>query len=155
MIDVEVHCTYNGLRRSIEEDNMMSITKIEGIGASYASKLRRVGVRSTKSLLKAGANKRGRADLSKRTGISETLILEWVNLADLMRIKGIGEEYSDLLEEAGVDTVKELRVRRPDNLYQALVKANKEKRLVRRIPSQRAVKNWVQQAKKLPPLVTH
>jgi predicted flap endonuclease-1-like 5' DNA nuclease len=134
---------------------MTSITTIEGIGPSYAARLRRVGIRTTESLLKAGAKKRGRANLSKQTGISETLILEWVNLADLMRIKGIGEEYSDLLEEAGVDTVKELRVRRPDHLYQAIVKANEKKRLVRRIPSQRAVKSWIQQAKKLPPLVTH
>ncbi len=134
---------------------MTSIMSIEGIGASYATKLRRAGIRTTKSLLKAGANKRGRADLSKQTGISETLILEWVNLADLMRIKGIGEEYSDLLEEVGVDTVKELRVRRPDNLYQAIVEVNEKKRLVRRIPSQRAIKRWIQQAKKLPPLVTH
>ena len=117
--------------------------------------MRRVGIRTTESLLKAGASKRGRADLSKRAGISETLILEWVNLADLMRIKGIGEEYSDLLEEAGVDTVKELRVRRPDHLYQAMVKVNVKKRLVRRIPSQRAVKSWIQQAKKLQPIVTH
>ncbi|HEY46189.1 MAG: ferredoxin [Anaerolineae bacterium SM23_ 63] len=134
---------------------MTSITSVEGIGSSYATKLRRVGIRTTEKLLDAGANKRGRADLAKRSGISETLILEWVNLADLMRIKGIGEEYSDLLEEAGVDTVKELRVRRPDHLYQAIIKANEVKRLVRRVPSQRAVKNWVQQAKKLPPLVTH
>jgi hypothetical protein len=134
---------------------MTSITTIEGIGASYAVRLRRIGIRTTKSLLNAGATKRGRADLSRRTGISETLILEWINLADLMRIKGIGEEYSDLLEEAGVDTVKELRVRRPDHLYQAIVKVNEKMRLVRRIPSQRAVKSWVQQAKKLPPLVTH
>jgi predicted flap endonuclease-1-like 5' DNA nuclease len=134
---------------------MTSIPTIEGIGPSYAARLRRVGIRTTENLLKAGASKRGRADLSKRTGISETLILEWVNLADLMRIKGIGEEYSDLLEEAGVDTVKELRVRRPDNLYQAIVNTNVKKRLVRRIPSQRAVKSWIQQAKKLKPLVTH
>jgi len=134
---------------------MASITTIEGIGPSYATRLRRVEIRTTKNLLKAGAKKRGRANLSKRTGISETLLLEWVNLADLMRIKGIGEEYSDLLEEAGVDTVKELRVRRPDHLYQAIVKVNLNKRLVRRIPSQRAVKSWIQQAKKLPPLVTH
>lgn len=134
---------------------MTSIRNIEGIGASYATRLRRVGVRTTKNLLKAGADKRGRADLSKRSGISETLILEWINLADLMRIKGIGEEYSDLLEEAGVDTVKELRVRQPDHLYQAIVEVNKDKRLVRRIPSQRMIKNWIQQAKRLPPLVTH
>ena len=155
MIDAEVHCTYNGLPHSIEEGKMTSITTIEGIGLSYAARLRRVGLRTTESLLKAGASKRGRADLSKRTGISETLILEWVNLADLMRIKGIGEEYSDLLEEAGVDTVKELRVRRPDHLYQTIVKTNEKKRLVRRIPSQRAVTSWIQQAKKLQPLVTY
>jgi predicted flap endonuclease-1-like 5' DNA nuclease len=155
VIDGEVFSPYNGLTYSIEEGKMTSISAIEGIGPSYATRLRRAGIRTTESLLKAGAKKRGRVDLSKRTGISETLILEWVNLADLMRIKGIGEEYSDLLEETGVDTVKELRVRRPDHLYQAIVTTNENKRLVRRLPSQRVVKNWIQQAQKLPPLVTH
>jgi predicted flap endonuclease-1-like 5' DNA nuclease len=83
------------------------------------------------------------------------LILEWVNLADLMRIKGVGEEYSDLLEEAGVDSVKELRNRRADNLTKAMQEVNAKKKLVRRPPSEKEVTDWIAQAKKLPPVVSH
>ena len=133
----------------------MKLEVIEGIGSSYAKKLRAVGVRSTGELLKSGAAKKGRADLADKTGISETLILEWVNLADLMRIKGIGEEYSDLLEEAGVDTVKELRNRRADNLHAAIVEVNAKKNLVRRPPALKSVENWIKQAKELPPIVKY
>ncbi len=133
----------------------MNIEKIEGIGPKYASMLRNVGIRTTGALLKAGASKNGREDLAAKSGISETLILEWVNLADLMRIKGIGEEYSDLLEEAGVDTVKELRNRVPENLHQKMLETNRMKRLVRRPPSLKETKSWVTQAKNLPPKVTY
>ena len=134
---------------------MARILDIEGIGKKYARKLHDVGVHSTSRLLDIGATRRGREDLAEHTGISEKLILEWVNLADLMRIKGIAEEYSDLLEEAGVDTVKELRNRVPEKLYQALVQINQEKELVRRLPSLRHVKSWVDQAKKIPPKITY
>ena len=134
---------------------MTRIIDIEGIGATYASKLNRVGVRTTKRLLSVAAHKQGREDLAEQTGIPEKLILEWVNLADLMRIKGVGEEYSDLLEEAGVDTVKELRNRNPENLYTSILKTNEQKRLVRRTPSLNQIKSWVKQAKSLPPMVTH
>jgi predicted flap endonuclease-1-like 5' DNA nuclease len=134
---------------------MPRILDIEGIGSKYAKKLNDVGVRSTTRLLDIGATKHGREDLAEHTGIAEALILEWVNLADLMRIKGIAEEYSDLLEEAGVDTVKELRKRVPENLYPRLVKINQEKHLVRRLPSKKEVVSWVKQAKKLPPKITY
>ena len=134
---------------------MARIIDIEGIGPTYASRLKRVGIRTTERLLNVAAHRQGRKDLAKLTSISETLILEWVNLADLMRIKGIAAEYSDLLEEAGVDTVKELRNRRPGNLYQALVEINTKKRLVRRLPSRRVVDSWVKQAKILPPIITY
>ena len=134
---------------------MARIIDIEGIGPTYASRLKRVGVRTTERLLNVAAHRQGRKDLAKLISISETLILEWVNLADLMRIKGIAAEYSDLLEEAGVDTVIELRNRRPDNLYQALVEINAKKRLVRRLPSRRGVDSWVKQAKTLPPIITY
>jgi len=133
----------------------VKIEKIEGIGPKFAKKLVGIGIRSTGALLKAGATAAGRQDVAAKSGISETLILEWVNLADLCRIKGIGEEYSDLLEEAGVDTVKELRNRRPDNLYKAIIETNKMKKLVRRPPSQKMVEGWVAQAKTLPPVVTY
>jgi len=134
---------------------MAKIADIEGIGPKFAKKLQAVGVRSTGRLLQIGADKRGRKDLAEETGISEKLVLEWVNLADLMRVKGIGEEYSDLLEEAGVDTVKELRNRSPENLFAALVEVNEKKALVRRLPSSKQVKLWVTQAKKLPPVVKY
>ena len=134
---------------------MARIIDIEGIGPVYTGKLRRIGIKTTGRLLKLAASRQGRRNLSERTGISEKLILEWVNLADLMRIKGIGEEYGDLLEEAGVDTVKELRNRRPYNLYQALIETNIKKHLVRRLPSRRAVESWITQAKTLPPVLTY
>jgi predicted flap endonuclease-1-like 5' DNA nuclease len=134
---------------------MVRIIDIEGIGLNFQGKLLEVGVRSTARLLQVGATRRGRKDLSENTGISEKLILEWVNLADLIRINGIGEEYSDLLEEAGVDTVKELRNRDPIKLLQTMSELNEEKNLVRRLPSIRQVTNWVKQAKTLPPIVKY
>ncbi len=133
----------------------MNIKKIEGIGTTYTTKLSNVGVKTTERLLKDGASKAGRMDMAAKSGISETLILEWVNLADLMRVKGVGEEYSDLLEEAGVDTVKELRNRVAGNLHQAMLDTNMKKRLVRRPPSLSMVKRWVAEAKQLPPIVEY
>lgn len=133
----------------------MKIEAIEGIGPVFAKKLRANGVRSTGELLKRGATKKGRVELGEGTGISETLILEWVNLADLMRIQGVGEEYSDLLEEAGVDSVKELRNRNAVNLYEKILEVNAKQKLVRRPPSQAMVEGWVKQAKSLDPVVTH
>jgi predicted flap endonuclease-1-like 5' DNA nuclease len=132
---------------------MAKIINIEGIGSKYAKKLINYGIGTTDRLLLVAAHKRGREDLAEQTKIPEKLILEWVNLADLIRIKGIGEEYSNLLEEAGVDTVSELRQRHANNLYISLVEINREKILVRRIPSQRDVENWVKQAKSLKAVV--
>jgi predicted flap endonuclease-1-like 5' DNA nuclease len=133
----------------------MKIEAIEGIGPAFAKKLRANGVRSTEALLKRGATPKGRQELAMKTGITETLILEWVNLSDLFRIKGVGEEYSDLLEEAGVDTVKELRNRKPANLHATILEVNAAKKLVRRPPSLGMVERWVEQAKSLPPVVTY
>ena len=134
---------------------MTKLASIEGIGPVYQEKLNQSGIRSIEALLVAGKTPQGRAELSERTGISGKLILEWVNLADLFRIKGIGEEYSDLLEEAGVDTVAELATRNPENLYQKLVETNSIKKLVRQLPSQGQVRDWVMQAKTLPRKVTY
>ena len=128
---------------------MAKLAEIEGIGSVYAAKLNAAGVSTLEALLKSGATPQGRQTLAERSGISRKLILEWVNLADLFRIKGVGEEYSDLLEEAGVDTVVELAQRNPGNLYQALVDTNEAKNLVRRLPSEGQVADWVAQAKKL------
>jgi len=134
---------------------MAKLDRIEGIGATYAAKLAEAGVNSIEALLEKGATPKGRQELAEKTGISPKLILEWVNLADLFRIKGIGEEYSDLLEEAGVDTVVELAQRNPENLYRALAETNRAKKLVRRLPSQEQVADWVAQAKALPRVVEY
>lgn len=134
---------------------MTGLEKIEGIGEVYGNKLGEAGIHSIEALLEAGKSKKGRQELADKTGISEKLILEWVNLADLFRIKGIGEEYSDLLEEAGVDSVPELAQRNPDNLHSKLVEINDAKSLVRQLPSADAVQSWVEQAKALDRIVTH
>ena len=128
---------------------------IEGIGPVYAAKLREAGIATTEALLKKGASRQGRQELAARTGLSEGQILEWVNHADLFRIKGIGPEYADLLEAAGVDTVPELAQRNPDNLYQKLIEVNATKKLVRRLPTLDMVKDWVAQAKVLPRVIEY
>jgi predicted flap endonuclease-1-like 5' DNA nuclease len=134
---------------------MASIDTIEGIGVQYGRTLRKARVRTTEALLKRGATRKGRKDLSEATGLSQHLILEWVNRADLMRVKGVGEEYSDLLEGAGVDTVKELRTRNAANLTAAMTEVNERKRLVRRLPTESMVERWVSHAKTLPPVVQY
>lgn len=134
---------------------MTSLLKIEGIGEKYAQTLASAGVRSVEKLLEAGATPKGRQELAEKTGISDKLLLEWVNHADLFRIKGVGEEYADLLEEAGVDTVPELAQRNPANLFEALEKANAAKKLVRQLPTRAQVESWVDQAKALPRVVTY
>ena len=126
---------------------MAKIIDIEGIGPVYAEKLQAIGIKTVEALLKAGATPKGREDIAEQTGITKTLILEWVNHADLYRIKGVSEEYSDLLEEAGVDTVVELATRNPENLYAKIIEVNEAKKLVRRPPSQSMVADWVLQAK--------
>ncbi|MFL7892158.1 MAG: DUF4332 domain-containing protein [Anaerolineales bacterium] len=134
---------------------MASLIKIEGIGEKYATQLKMVGISTTETLLDRGSTPKGRKEIADKSGISKKLILEWVNLADLFRIKGVGEEYSDLLEEAGVDTVVELATRVPTNLYTSLVEVNKKKKLVRKLPTANQVSDWVKQAKKLPRVVEY
>ncbi len=126
------------------------IKEIEGIGPTYAEKLAKLGIHTVHALLDKGCTKSGRMELTQKTGISETLILEWVNMADLFRIEGIGEEYSDLLEEAGVDTVVELSKRVPENLHAKLKEVNEQKKLVKLLPTLETVKKWIEQAKTLP-----
>jgi len=134
---------------------MAKLTKIEGIGEFYAQKLREAGIATTQALLEKGATPKGRQEIAEKTDISEKLILEWVNHVDLFRIKGVGEEYSDLLEEAGVDTVPELAQRNAENLHQKLVAVNQEKKLVRQLPAQTQVSDWIEQAKRLPRVITY
>ena len=133
----------------------MKIMDIEGIGKTYANKLIKAGIRSTDALLKKGATEKGRKELAATTGVTHTQILEWVNRADLYRIKGVGSQYSDLLEKAGVDTVVELSKRVADNLYAKMVEINQAKNLVNKMPGAKQVKKWIDQAKKLPRVVTY
>ncbi len=140
---------------------MTSIETIEGIGPANGTKLRSIGIRSCEALLKQCGAKKDRKALAAETGIAETSILEWVNRADLMRVRGVGKEYSDLLEAAGVDTVKELRRRKPANLVAAMVDVNaaaikKTRRsIVRRTPSLSEVERWVAHAGDLDPAVSY
>jgi len=140
---------------------MASIDTIEGIGPAYAKKLRAAGIRSCEALLKRGASKKGRKEVAEATGFAAPTILEWVNRADLMRVRGVGSEYSDLLEAAGVDTVKELRRRSAANLTAKMAEVNDaaikktKKSIVRQVPAQSMVERWVAHAKTLPPVVTH
>ena len=134
----------------------MRIDEVEGIGTTYADKLSKAGVTTTDDLLEQGAKPSGRASLASTTGIDGDLILEWVNHVDLMRIKGVGSEYSDLLEAAGVDSPAELARRNAGNLattVQELVAARPS--IVRRIPSEAEIQGWIDQSKDLPKVVEH
>jgi predicted flap endonuclease-1-like 5' DNA nuclease len=133
----------------------MKVIDIEGIGPAYAAKLAKVGVRTVEGLLKNGASAKGRKEIAETSGIDQTLILEWVNRADLYRIKGVAKQYSDLLEKAGVDTVVELSKRVPGNLYTKMVEVNLAKNLVNGMPGVKKVEGWIAQAKKLPRIVTY
>ena len=134
---------------------MTKLHAIEGIGPAYAAKLEAAGVKSVEALLETGKMPKGRQALAEKSGIDAKRILEWVNRADLARIKGVGTQYADLLEAAGVDTVAELSRRRPDNLTVKMGEVNAEKNLVRRLPPLKSVTNWVEQAKALPRMVEY
>jgi predicted flap endonuclease-1-like 5' DNA nuclease len=123
---------------------------IEGIGPVYAGKLRAIGINNPFDLLEKGAFPKGRGEIAAAAGISPTLVLTWVNHVDLFRIKGVGSEYADLLEVAGVDTVVELSKRNPENLFAKMLEVNMEKKLVRKPPVLTQVQDWVEQAKLLP-----
>lgn len=132
-----------------------SIEAIEGIGTVCGAKLKNIGCSSPAQLLKHGADRKGRKTIAEKSGISESIVLRCVNMADLFRIKGVATQYAELLEAAGVDTVKELRNRNPANLTEAMQATNAQKKLVRQVPSEKMVANWVTQAKSLAPAVTY
>mgnify|MGYP001376366135 CR=1 FL=1 len=132
-----------------------SIDEIEGIGPVYAEKLQAVGIRTTEAYLERAKDPKGRKALAEETGIDDKRILKWANMADLMRISGVGEEYSELLEAAGVDTVKELKHRNAANLAEKMKEVNEEKKLVRQVPGESSVEKWVEQAKTLAPMMTY
>lgn len=131
------------------------IEDIEGIGPKTGAILRENGVRSVDQLLKAGCDKKGRANLAEKTNLSESRILKCVNMADLIRIKGVASQYAELLEGAGVDTVKELKNRNAENLAAKIEEVNAAKRLVRKTPSVKVIASWIDQAKKLPGMITY
>jgi predicted flap endonuclease-1-like 5' DNA nuclease len=132
-----------------------SLSDIEGIGPATVEKLAQAGVHTPQDLLTAGATKKGRTELSAKTGISTSQLLKWVNRVDLSRVKGIGPQYADLLEAAGVDTPKELASRNPDHLVETLTTTNDAKHLVHQVPSASQVTAWIKSAKKLKPVVEY
>jgi len=133
---------------------MTSLVDIEGVGEKYAEKLKAAGVGSSEALLEKGKTPAGRKQIAEASGISDKLVLEWVNRVDLARIKGVGSEYADLLESAGVDTVPELSKRVPENLLKKMEEVNAAKKLVRKMPVLSQVTDWVDQAKKLPRVIS-
>jgi predicted flap endonuclease-1-like 5' DNA nuclease len=131
------------------------VIDIEGIGPTYAGKLNELGIFSTTDLLTAGASKKARMEIAEKTGIPESLILTWVNHADLFRIKGVASQFSELLEAAGVDTVKEFATRNVENLHAKLVETNDKYGLSGKVPSIESLKEMINQAKKLESKVSH
>jgi len=131
------------------------LSDIEGIGEAYSEKLMEAGIGSLEKLLEICCEKKARKETAEKTGISEKLILNWVNRADLSRVKGVSTQYADLLECAGVDTVPELAQRNAANLQAKMAEVNEEKNLVRQVPSESQVESWVAQAKELPRVINH
>jgi predicted flap endonuclease-1-like 5' DNA nuclease len=134
---------------------MAKIEELEGIGPAYGAKLIAAGVETVEGLLEAGKTAKGRKELAEKTGIDGSRIMTWVNMADLCRIKGVGPQFSELLQASGVDTVKELRHRRADNLQAKLTEVNAEKKLTRVVPTQDQVQAFIDFAKTLEPVVTY
>ena len=134
---------------------MTDIQKIEGIAYEHAKELSKAGVLTTEDLLREGATPRGRKDIEFVTRLPHKLILKWVNMADLFRIKGISKEYSELLAVSGVNTVPELAQRNPEHLLKDMVKVNDKRNLVRKMPSRNMIAGWIEQAGKLPRIVEY
>ena len=134
---------------------MSAIIDVEGIGAIYAEKLKEAGILTTGALLKEGATPAGRKKIEKATGIGHKLILKWTNHVDLYRIKGVQKQYAELLEASGVDTVIELGKRDPAKLIGKMVATNDQKKLVRKLPTQKQVADWIAQAKTMPRVITY
>lgn len=126
------------------------IDEVEGIGKVFGEKLRKVGIKNTDALHAAARTKAMRKELAEQSGIPEDKLLSFANHVDLFRIHGVGGQYAELLEAAGVDTVKELAQRKPENLTQKMEEVNAEKKLVRRVPPLKSVEKWIDEAKKLP-----
>lgn len=131
------------------------IVDVEGIGPKYAEKLKAAGLKNTEDFLAKCGDKKGRKSVAEETEISEKLILKWANLADLMRINGVGPQFAELLEAAGVDTVKELRTRNAANLATKMAEVQKEKKLTKAAPAESVVTGWITEAKGMEPKISH
>jgi predicted flap endonuclease-1-like 5' DNA nuclease len=131
------------------------IMDIAGIGPLMALKLKKLGIRTTGKLLEAARTAKERKSLAAKIEVDEQTVLRWANLADRMRIKGVGEPYAELLQAVGVDTVKELKYRNVGNLAKAMADANRKRKLVRLLPSEKRIERWIAQAKELPPKITY
>lgn len=134
---------------------MATLVSIEGIGEQYADRLAKAGIGSTGTLLERGATRSGRDEIARTAGVTSHQVLAWVNRADLFRVDGVGEEFSDLLEASGVDSVPELAQRNADHLCQKMAETNESKNLVRRLPNLAEIQSWISQAKELPRQVEH
>lgn len=131
------------------------ISEIEGIGPVYSEKLEKVNISTVEALLEKGATRSGRKSIADESGIDESKILDWVNMADLFRIKGVASQFAELLKASGVDTVKELRNRNAENLHAKLIEVQEEKKLTRTVPGLSQVEDFIEQAKNLDPMVTY
>ena len=131
------------------------ITDIEGVGPSYAEKLAAANIKTTDNLLELCCSKNGRSQVAQQTGVSESLLLKWSNMADMMRISGIGPQFAELLEASGVDTIKELAQRNAENLAQAISTTNEAKNLANAIPASSIIDGWIGAAKSTEPKITH
>ena len=131
------------------------IIDIEGVGDVYAEKLQAAGINKVSELLDKCAAPKGRKELAEATGISDKLILRWTNHADLFRISGVGPQFAELLEAAGVDTVKEFRHRVAENLQPKLVETNEDKHICGRVPAVAEIQKMIDQAKELEPKVSY
>ncbi|HMF35149.1 MAG TPA: DUF4332 domain-containing protein [Isosphaeraceae bacterium] len=134
---------------------MKKIIDIEGVGDVYAKKLEAAGIKTVEQLLEHGATPKGRDQIAEKTGISGALILRWVNHADLIRIVGVAEQYAELLEASGVDSIPELAHRVAENLHSRMIEVNEKKNLIKRLPSVGQVSSWIDQCKNLPRAVFH
>ena len=132
-----------------------AIMDIEGIGPLMAAKLKTLGIRTTDKLLEAAQTAKARKILAAKLGVDEKIVLRWANLVDRMRIKGVGEPYAKLLQAVGVDTVKELKYRNVSNLAKAMADANRKKKMVELLPSEKLIGRWIEQAKHLPLKITY
>jgi predicted flap endonuclease-1-like 5' DNA nuclease len=138
-----------------ESDMAYGIEEVEGIGPAFAQKLSVVKIQTTEDLLRVCSDAKGRKEVAAKTGVSEGQLLKWSNLADLMRVSGIGPQFSELLEAAGVDTIKELRTRNAENLAEKMKEVNTTKNLTNAVPTATVISTWIEKAKGMEPKITH